>query len=78
MKMMVKASTLEVRQLKVTKKSLIEFEFDNSTAPENTPFERDIDNSWSPWPNKIVSSSFNLICYLISYDSVVCLMLWTA
>ncbi|OXB36206.1 hypothetical protein J007_04064 [Cryptococcus neoformans] len=28
-------------------------EFDDSIAPENTPLEPDIDNSWSPWPNKI-------------------------
>ncbi|OXG30478.1 hypothetical protein C360_04851 [Cryptococcus neoformans Bt15] len=28
-------------------------EFDDSIAPENTPLESDVDNSWSPWPNKI-------------------------
>lgn len=54
MKTTVKVSALTGKQLKMAKKILL-LEFDNSIALENTPLEPDIDNSWSPWPNKIVS-----------------------
>lgn len=53
MRATVKVSALTGKQLKMAKILLLEF--DDSIAPENTPLEPDIDNSWSPWPNKIVS-----------------------
>lgn len=53
MRATVKVSALTAKQLKMAKTLLLEF--DDSIAPENTPLESDVDNSWSPWPNKIVS-----------------------